>query len=857
MDTVKKLILYRLTTAFLTAILAVHVGGCSPCEAQEMQHRDDTQKNLGTALNNVAALLPSDIETGCESPFPPAEYRRDDLAKKYSQDPDMRTVRVGIYQNPPKIFIDEKGLPAGIFVDLLDEIAREENWNLVYVPCKWSDCLLNLEEHRIDLMPDVAYSSERDKTYDFHETPVVDSWSQVYANASTRVSTLSDLDGRRIAVLKKGIQEKIFEQMINGFGFTVTFVEAETYEEAFFLAHHGYADAVLSNHFIGDYLYQRYELTKTPVVLNPSSLFYATAQGLNPELLDAIDRHLDEWKNQPNSFYYRTLLSWSEKPPEPSIPHYIILIIAIAGGFLALSTGIILLLRRQVRTKTKHLVEANESIRESEETYRLLVENLNDVIFNLDARGHVTYMSPVVEGIFVFSTQELIGKQFSEYVHAEDLPGLMVSLEETTDGVLNPYEFRVVNKGGSIHHVRTSSRPIEKDGRLVGITGVLTDITERKKMEEQLLQAEKLSSLGGILSGVAHELNNPLTTIIGNAQLLSRMDISSEINKKLDTIYKESFRCTKIVGGLLAFAREHRPERIMTDINEIIMEAYKLREYELRVDNVLLRTELDETIPKISVDPHQIQQVLINLINNAYHALQEKGGGGSILIKSWQDEDDIIIECIDDGPGIPDELKRKIFDPFFTTKEPGKGTGLGLSICYGIIKEHEGFIEVESRPGSGTRFIVSLPTYLDVTAVNKRDPSTAIPRPDETVTVLVIEDEASLRRFISDALGENGYTVVSSESADHAVEILKDEQFDVIVSDMKMPGMSGQNFYTYIKKYYPHLARKIIFITGDVLGKETQDFFKISGCQYVEKPFGIDDLMVVMGELLKNEIKMH
>ncbi|MBN1883375.1 MAG: PAS domain S-box protein [Deltaproteobacteria bacterium] len=1231
MDTEKKLILCRLTIAVLMTILVFHVGGRSPCEAREIHPRDDHHISLVAIINdNVSAVIPSDLETGFENPFPPAEYLRDNPAKEHNDDPGTRTVRVGIYQNPPKIFIDERGLPAGIFVDLLNEIAKKENWTLIYVPCKWSDCLEDLEEYRIDLMPDVAYSPERDEKYDFHETPVVDSWSQVYANASTRVSTLSDLDGRRIAVLKKGIQEGIFEQMMNGFGYTVTFVEAETYEEAFFLAHHGYADAVLSNHFIGDYLYQNYELKKTPVVLNPSSLYFATAQGRNPELLSAIERNLDEWRSQPDSYYYRTLAGWSEKPPEPAVPRYIIWIIVITAGFLVLSAGIILLLRGQVRAKTKHLIEANESIRKSEEKYRLLVENLNDVIFNLDAQGNITYISPVAEGIFDYSIKEVIGKPFSEYIHADDLPGLIISREETTDGVFNPYEFRMIDRGGSIHHVRTSSRPIERNGRHVGMTGVLTDITgekqaeqalrkseemyrtilhtmedgyfevdlrgrftsfnesmremlgydpeeivglnyrrymtreiakkasltfhevfrtgvpaktagwrlnrkdgttieietsislkrnnsgdpvgffgiarditerklaeealkeseelfrnmfhyhaaikliidpdtgsivdaneaaanfygwsierlkqmkiqdintlsfgeikqemgnsrggerassefqhrradgstrdvevfsskieargkellhsvihditdrkryeealreseekfrnffetsrdviyisdvdgifidinpamrdlfgykqeeiigqpvqiiyrdpdeykrfqelitregfvkdleiiyrdrdgidhfcletatvrrdgsgniigyqgfirdntERVHMQEQLIQAEKLSSLGGILSGVAHELNNPLTAIIGNAQLLLRQEVTGEIKQKLDTIYTESFRCTKIVGGLLAFAREHKPERIMTDINKIIMEAYTLREYELRVDDVSLKTELDETTGEISIDPYQIQQVLMNLINNAHHALRDKGGG-NLMIKSRREGNSVVIECIDDGPGIPDEIKWKIFDPFFTTKETGEGTGLGLSVCYGIVKEHNGSIEVESHPGFGTRFIVSLPISVEGTSESESVSSKSIPKPEGTVTVLVIEDEQSLRRFISDALQAEGYTVTSTESADRAVEILKDEQFDTIISDMKMPGMSGQNFYTYVQKYYPHLAENIIFITGDVLGKETQNFFKITGCQYIEKPFEIDDLMMVLGELLQRKRKIH
>ena len=487
----KRLILSLLIPAFLLATPIFQAGSGRLCEAQEIRPGENSQSHPPAIHRDQLDLLFSRLETGIRNPEETGPDHPGDPVKDDTADLGDRTVRVGIYQNPPKVFIDENGLPAGIFIDLLNEIARQEKWNLIYVPCEWSDCLEALEEHRIDLMPDVAYSRGRDEKYDFHETPVVDSWSQVYASPSTPMSTLSDLNGRRVAVLKKGIQEEAFEQMMKGFGLEVTLVETKTYEEAFRLAKGGYVDAVLSNYLIGDYLYRSYGLTKTPIVFNPSSLYFATAQGSNRGLLNAVERYLNEWRGRPDSYYYRTLAHWTEKPPEQVVPRYLIWILAVTGGFLVLSAGAIQLLRAQVRAKTNHLVTANKSLRESEEKYRLLVENLNDVIFCLDGEGNIIYLSPVAESIFGYRPKEIVGKPFFDYIHPADLPGLVESRGETLGGLLKPYEFRMIDKDGSIHYVRTSSRPIERDGRPAGMTGVLTDVTTERRAEEALRESEQ------------------------------------------------------------------------------------------------------------------------------------------------------------------------------------------------------------------------------------------------------------------------------------------------------------------------------------------------------------------------------
>ncbi|MBN1572768.1 MAG: PAS domain S-box protein [Deltaproteobacteria bacterium] len=498
----------------------------------------------------------------------------------------------------------------------------------------------------------------------------------------------------------------------------------------------------------------------------------------------------------------------------------------------------------------------DDALKKSEESYRSLVENVNDVIFNIDAEGNFTYISPRIADISKYDPEDLMDKPFSDFIYSDDLPLLLESRERTQKGIIEPFEYRVVDKDGAIIFVRSSSRLIKKDGEVMGMTGVITDITERKKLEGQLIQAEKLSSLGGILSGVAHELNNPLTSIIGNAQILMRRDIPSDIKDKLEVIMKESIRSSKIVGGLLAFAREHKSEKKMVAINDIIFESYRLREYELRVDDVKMNLNLSEDIPKTSADPYQLQQVFINMINNAHDALVEKNGG-TLDIFTLHKGDRIVIEFKDDGIGIPKEHLKKIFDPFFTTKEVGKGTGLGMSIVYGIITDHNGTIDVESEVGKGTKFIIQLPITQEIIREEEEEYTKAVEKPEGKIRVLVVEDEESLRDFLVEALEVEGYIVEMAKSGEEAIELIKCRDYDIIITDMKMPGLTGESIYNYVKKTNQALTERMVFITGDILGKETQNFFKVSDAKFIEKPFEIDELLSVLVELLVEKRNIH
>lgn len=236
-----------------------------------------------------------------------------------------------------------------------------------------------------------------------------------------------------------------------------------------------------------------------------------------------------------------------------------------------------------------------------------------------------------------------------------------------------------------------------------------SNLQELKRAQAQLIQAEKLAAIGQLMAGVTHELNNPLTSIMGYCQLLQATECSEEIKEDLQRIYRQALRCQKIVEGLLTFARKHEPEKEYVNINDVVESTLALQAPLLEADNIEVIKDLDRELPLTMADPHQIQQVFVNIINNAHEAMVTAKGGGRLTVRSARDGDTIRVQFMDNGPGIPPEIMNRIFEPFFTTKEPGKGTGLGLSIAYGIVQTHGGHIWAESVVGEGATFIIELP----------------------------------------------------------------------------------------------------------------------------------------------------
>lgn len=411
----------------------------------------------------------------------------------------------------------------------------------------------------------------------------------------------------------------------------------------------------------------------------------------------------------------------------------------------------------------------------------------------------------------------------------------------------NPASSQIVTPSPESRHlVVTVLRMGER--RLVA----LRDETADRLLHERLLQSEKMASVGQLVSGVAHELNNPLTGVMGFAQLLLARDLDDTVRTQVQTIYGEAERAAKVVQNLLSFARRRKPAKEMADINALVQRVLELRSYDFVIRNISLDLTLDSRMPRVWADPDQIQQVLFNVTKNAEQAMVEAHNGGRLTVITQATPTGVRVSIADDGPGMPPEIQRRIFDPFFTTKEAGEGTGLGLTICYSIIEEHGGRIWTENRPAGGSVFYIDLP--LGVAEVREVKPAEGsnfeqAPRIGSR-RILIVDDEESIRLLLHDILRMDQHEVQIARSGIEAAEILEKETFDVIITDYKMPGMDGASFYRHVRQKDPELARRIIFITGDTVSPETRAFLQRVDNTVLSKPFKIGPLRDAIEALL-------
>jgi CheY-like chemotaxis protein len=291
----------------------------------------------------------------------------------------------------------------------------------------------------------------------------------------------------------------------------------------------------------------------------------------------------------------------------------------------------------------------------------------------------------------------------------------------------------------------------------------------------------------------------------------------------------------------------------MVDVNQVVRETLALRAYEQRVSNVSVIDALAAGLPQVFADGHQVQQVLLNLIINAEQAMLSANGRGVLVVRTWHDanQESVILEINDDGPGIPEEVQPKVFDPFFTTKDVGQGTGLGLTVAYAIVQEHGGRIRIESKPSAGASFFVELPV------TGAKLPPAPVSRARQTAVdavagaaVLVVEDEVALAAAVSEALKDAGYSVDRAADGEEALALVRSQPFDVVICDLKMPRLDGKAFYRTLKAAVPGLARRVIFVTGDVAGTDAEAFLEESKCRWLAKPFRLADLLKVVKEAL-------
>jgi signal transduction histidine kinase/CheY-like chemotaxis protein len=402
------------------------------------------------------------------------------------------------------------------------------------------------------------------------------------------------------------------------------------------------------------------------------------------------------------------------------------------------------------------------------------------------------------------------------------------------------------------------SRPVlDRHSRASGWLQLYYDVTGKREIQSKLLQTEKMAALGQLVSGIAHELNNPLTAIMGYAQLLLGHGLAASQQSEASRVFQEAERARRIVKNLLYFARENKPERTRVDLNEIVERTLALRSYELRVENILVECDLAASLPETMADPYQLQQVVLNLLMNAEQALLQDRGQGHVWIRTYTASGNrIALEISDDGPGVSPGIASRIFDPFFTTKPSGLGTGLGLSIVYGIVKQHGGEVTLESYRRTGARFIVELPVVPTIVEekIVEPNPVQGHSSRNSRGRILVVEDEATVAQLIVDVLREEGHEAEAAVDSQDGLTRISRFRYDLVICDLRMPRLDGPAFYDALKRSGSAVHDRIIFITGDLLAPRTLDFLEPNKLPYLAKPFLVEELKLAVNRMLERSI---
>jgi two-component system NtrC family sensor kinase len=388
------------------------------------------------------------------------------------------------------------------------------------------------------------------------------------------------------------------------------------------------------------------------------------------------------------------------------------------------------------------------------------------------------------------------------------------------------------------------------------------DITDIKQAEaairhqqEILFQHEKLASMGSLLASVAHELNNPLAVVRMQVDLLNEEAANTPLNEHTRELHQATEHCMRIVGNFLTLARQNPPQRSAVQLNTIVEDALELLAHALRLDNITVHTRLTHELPLFEADPVQMHQVIINLLVNAQQALRESAPPRQITITTAFDQthNRLVFELADTGPGIPAVIQRRIFEPFFTTKPLGVGTGIGLSLCRNIIESHGGSIDVTSQTGQGAVFRITLPVGGPVSLASEPSPVPALAPSPSASTIFVVDDEPGIRRALAHLLRREGHTVDTAMDGRQALHILQEQQYDLVLCDLRMPELDGPGLYREIAISQPHYLQRFVFLTGDTLSPETEAFLKQSGVPRLVKPFSAAQGRQVVRQALQTQ----
>jgi two-component system NtrC family sensor kinase len=487
------------------------------------------------------------------------------------------------------------------------------------------------------------------------------------------------------------------------------------------------------------------------------------------------------------------------------------------------------------------------ALRNEKERFRALIEHAADVIVVVAADGVVQYVSPAAQAALGLQPDALLGASLLDKVHPDDQAQLARALQAVVGypgEVVERTEFRLRHADGSWRWLQANGTNQIGNPAVNGIVINARDITaardaeaELERQRENLHQREKLAAMGSLLAGVAHELNNPLSIVVGRATMLQEEATDEGTRSTADRIRAAAERCARIVRTFLAMARQRKPEQGAVAINAVLEDCVEMLGYGLRTAGITVEKDLAADLPPLTGNADQLHQVFLNLIVNAQQAMESQPLPRRLRLQTRRQGNSLRILVADNGPGIAPAIRSRIFDPYFTTKPPGGGTGVGLAVSLGIVESHSGSLSVDCPPEGGAAFEVLLP--IQVPGVQEEAaPAVATPATNRAgPRLLIVDDEPEVGALLADILRRDASHIDIAASGREALQWLETREYDAILTDLRMPGLDGPELYRCIEQRWPKRARQVVFITGDALSPTVQTFLAGTGQPYLEKPF--------------------
>jgi PAS domain S-box-containing protein len=505
--------------------------------------------------------------------------------------------------------------------------------------------------------------------------------------------------------------------------------------------------------------------------------------------------------------------------------------------------------------------QMEQHLHKEQEFVRSLVASFPDVIAVLDLQGIYTFVSPLVQDVLGRPASQFIGKALGDNVHPDDVAKLRSTFQKVAlgEGADSQFEYRTKDADGNWRVLRASASPLyDSAGTINGVVASARDVTESKRNDRQAVQKEKLAAMGEMMAGVAHELNNPLTAILGISDLIRERAIDDSMRHQVDTVLKQARRAATIVQNLLVFSRPSILRQTKVQIDQIIKQALDTQRASLQQKKITVEFKPAPGLPPIDGDPKLLVQGFSNLIANAEQAIGAVRETGSIRISAALKEGKIALVFSDDGPGIAPENIGKVFDPFFTTRRPTGGTGLGLTISQAIVKEHGGKIEVESIPGAGATFRVLLPA-----ATEKSEPEAPAPRAAAPPlagaaelrghSVFIVDDEESIREIVQEGLAARGMIVEGAPSSEEALAHLEAQDYEFVLCDFNLPGLNGEQLFDRVRSHARGPNPRFVFMTGALFDPAQVAKFEKKGASVLQKPFHVSALATLLTQLLQGQ----